>query len=64
MRDITSKNCKVDPTNDEASENYISYLMELEFNFISVRKSIHSYVDLLDSKHICESVVLKSSSVV
>ena len=62
--DITSKNCKVDPTNDEASENYISYLMELEFNFISVRKSIHSYVDLLDSKHICESVVLKSSSVV
>ena len=64
MRDITSKNCKVDPKNDEASENYISYLMELEFNFISVRKSIHSYVDLLDSKHICESIVLKSSSVV
>ena len=64
VRDIASKNCKVDPTNDEASENYISYLMELEFNFISIRKSIHSYVDLLDSKHICESVVLKSSSVV
>ena len=64
LRDITSKICKVDPTNEEASENYISYLMELEFKVISIRKSIHSYVDLLDSKSVCESVVLKSNSVV
>ena len=49
LRDITSKICKVDPTNDEASENYISHLTELEFKVISIPKSIHSYVDLLDS---------------
>ena len=35
--------------------------MELEFKVISIRKSIHSYVD---SKYVCESVVLKSNSVV
>ena len=64
LRNITSKICKVDPTNEEASENYVSYLMELEFKVISVRKSIHSYVDLLYSKNVCESVVLKSNSVV
>ena len=64
LRDITSKICKVDPTNDEASENYISYLTELEFKVILIRKSIHSYVDLLDSKNVCESAVLKSNSVV
>ena len=29
-----------------------------------IRTSIHSYVDLLDSKNVCESVVLKSNSVV
>ena len=64
LRDITSKICKVDPTNDEASENYISHLAELEFKVISIPKSIHSYVDLLDSKNVCESVVLKLNSVV
>ena len=31
LRDLTSMICKVDPTNDEASENYISHLTELEF---------------------------------
>ena len=64
LLDITSKICKVDPANDEASENYISCLPELEFKVISIRKSIHSYVDLLDSKNVCESVVLKSNNVV
>ena len=64
LLDITSKICKVDPANDEASENYISCLPELEFKVILIRKSIHSYVDLLDSKNVCESVVLKSNSVV
>ena len=38
--------------------------MELEFKVISIRESIHSYVDLLDSENLCESFVLKSNSVV
>ena len=48
---------------DEASENHIIYLTELEFKVTSI-KSIYSYVDLLDSKNVCESFVLKSNSVV
>ena len=64
LRDITSKVCKVDLTIDEASENYISYLRELEFKVILIRKSIHSYVDLLNSKNVCGSVALKSNIVV
>ena len=43
LRDITSKICKVDLTNDQGSENYISYLVELEFKVISICKSIQSY---------------------
>ena len=52
LRDKTSKICKVDPKNDEVSENYISYLTELELKVISILKSIHSYVDLLGSKNV------------
>ena len=62
--DIKSKICKVDPTNDEASENYIKYLTELEFKVISIRTSLHSYINLLGSKNVCESIILKSNSVV
>ena len=62
--DITSKICKVHPTNDEASENYIKYLTELEFKVILTRTSLHSYINLLGSKNVCESIILKSNSVV
>ena len=61
LRDIASKICKVDSTNDETSENYLT---KLEFKVILIPKSIHSYVALLASKNVCESVVLKSNSVV
>ena len=62
--DITSKICKVHPTNDEASENYIKYLTELEFKVILTRTSLHSYINLLGSKNVCESIILRSNSVV
>ena len=38
--------------------------MELEYKVISIHKSIHSYVYLMDSKNVYESVALKLNSVV
>ena len=63
LRDIMYKSSNVDLTDDEASENYINHLTELWFKVTSIFKSVYSFVDLLNSKKVCESAVLKSISV-